>query len=85
MRQGSIIRKRSAGRTTWVLRFTVRQDGRTVHRSVFLCRDDQPVLLRKARLLLERYRERAGWAKEMALFARLGRAARAALGRCRGG
>jgi hypothetical protein len=52
-----------------------------VHRSVRLCRDDQPELLEKARRLLRRYRERAGWARELALFARLAGAARAALGR----
>jgi hypothetical protein len=81
IRQGTILSKQVAGRRTWVLRFVVHQDGRTVHRSVFLCRDDEPALLEKARDLLKRYRERAGWAKELALFARIAGAARAALRR----
>jgi hypothetical protein len=81
IRQGTIVSKMVAGRKKWVLRFVVTGDGPSIHRSVFLCCDDQPALLTKARRLLQRYRERAGWAKEMALFARLAGAAHAALGR----
>jgi hypothetical protein len=81
IRQGTIVGKVVAGRRKWVLRFVVRLGGRTVHRSVYLCRDDEPALLEKARELLKRYRERAGWARELTLFARIAGAAHAALKR----
>jgi hypothetical protein len=81
MRQGTIVAKKGAGRRTWVLRFVVRCAGRTVHRSAFLCRDDEPALLERARALLRRCRARGAWFKELVRLARLAGAARAAVGR----
>ena len=84
LRQRTIVAKTVAGRRKWVLRFVARQDGRIVHRSIHLCSEDQPALLEKARLLLNRCRERGGWARELTLFARLAAAAHAALKRLKG-
>jgi hypothetical protein len=85
MRQGSIVAKRASGRMTWVLRFVVRNGGRSVHRSVLLCGDDEPGLLLRARRLLRHYRSRSAWAEEVALFARVAGAAKATLGRLASG
>ena len=81
-RQGVIVSKiSSTGRRVWALRFCSRDQGRRVHRSIYLGGDDQPELLRRARLLLQEYRSRAGWAKEIATYAQFAAGANAALKR----
>ncbi len=62
-----------------MLRFTVSVDGRKTQRCLYICSADRPDLLQYARRLLRRCRERAGWGRQLALFARLAAAARAAV------
>lgn len=55
--QGSIVRKRADGRACWAVRFVVREGERSRHKSIYLTTQD-PEILRRARVLLARYRER---------------------------
>jgi hypothetical protein len=80
-RQGSIVAKWARGRRVWALRFRVRDQGRTVQRSIYLGGDDQPELLRHAQDLLRRCRERARWSRELAASARMAAAIRTTLRR----
>ncbi len=79
-RQGVIVSKVVHGQRRWVLRFTVSVDGRKTQRcDPSMCSGDRRAQLNHARRLLQRCRERAGWGRQLALFARLAAAARAAV------
>ena len=69
--QGVLAPRVVAGRRVWSIRFVVREDGRKVHRAVYVGGDDQPELLERARGELEKYRARARWPGEVAAYARL--------------
>jgi hypothetical protein len=80
-RQGSIVAKWARGRRVWALRFRVRDQGRTVQRSVYLGGDDQPELLGRARDFLRQCRAQALWPGEVAASARMAAAIRTTLRR----
>jgi hypothetical protein len=68
--QGTLVRKATpSGRQTWVIRFVDTSGGKRVHRSVYVGAD--PRLVRRARHLLGRYRQRRRWPEEVATFVRL--------------
>ena len=68
--QGTLVRKTTpSGRTTWVIRYVDTSGGKRVHRSIYVGAD--PQLLRRARHLLGRYRERQRWPEEIATYVRL--------------
>ncbi len=68
--QGTLVRKATpSGRTTWVIRYVDTSGGKRVHRSVYVGADSR--LLRRARHLLGRYRERQRWPEEIATYVRL--------------
>ena len=73
--QGSLAAKTANGRRVWVLRFVAGEGGRRVHKSIYVGNDDRPELLRRARRLLDRYRERRRWPEQLAAYVRLARAA----------
>jgi hypothetical protein len=80
-RQGSIVAKWARGRRVWALRFRLREQGRTVQRSVYLGGDDQPELLGRARDFLRQCRAQALWPGEVAASARMAAAIRTTLRR----
>ena len=68
--QGTLVRKTMpSGRQTWVIRFVDASGGKRVHRSLHVGTDLQ--LVRRARHLLGRYRQRQGWPEEIATYVRL--------------
>jgi hypothetical protein len=70
IRQGTLVRKAMpSGRKTWVIRYVDSQGGKRIHRSVHVGTD--PELVRLARQLLGRYRQRQRWPAEIATYVRL--------------
>jgi hypothetical protein len=68
--QGALVRKTMpSGRKTWAIRFVDTSGGKPVHRSVYVGVD--PRLVRRARHLLGRYRQRQRWPEEIATYVRL--------------
>jgi hypothetical protein len=68
--QGSLVRKTTpSGRETWRIRFVDTSGGKRVHRSLHVGTD--PQLVRRARHLLGRYRQRQRWPAEIATYVRL--------------
>jgi hypothetical protein len=68
--QGALVRKAMpSGRKTWVVRFVDTSGGKRVHRSLHVGTD--PQLVRRARQLLGRYRQRRRWPAEIATYVRL--------------
>ena len=68
--QGTLVRKTTrSGRKTWVIRYVDTAGGKRVHRSIHVGTD--PQLVRRARHLLGRYRQRQRWPEEIATYARL--------------
>ena len=68
--QGSLVRKTTpSGRETWRIRFVDTSGGKRVHRSLHVGTD--PQLVRRARHLLSRYRQRQRWPEEIATYVRL--------------
>ena len=68
--QGTLVRKTMpSGRKTWRIRFVDTSGGKRVHRSLHVGTD--PQLVRRARHLLGRYRQRQRWPEEIATYARL--------------
>jgi hypothetical protein len=82
--QGTVVAKRDGDRRYWVLRFRVREGGRIMLRSVYLCGDDQPELLERARCLLLDPRGPSRWPREVAACARCARAVCAVVRRLTG-
>jgi hypothetical protein len=80
-RQGALVQKTVGGSRVWVVRFCVRENGRTVQRSLYVGTDDQVELLQRVRDLLRRYRAPSQWPKEMACYARFAASAHAAVKR----
>ena len=68
--QGTLVRKTMpSGRKTWVIRYVDASGGKRVHRSLHVGTD--PQLVRRARRLLGRYRQRQRWPAEIATYVRL--------------
>ena len=68
--QGTLVRKTMpSGRKTWRIRFVDTAGGKRVHRSLHVGTD--PQLVRRARHLLGRYRQRQRWPAEIATYVRL--------------
>ena len=68
--QGTLVRKTMpSGRKTWVIRYVDTSGGKRVHRSLHVGTD--PQLVRRARHLLSRYRQRQRWPEEIATYVRL--------------
>ena len=68
--QGTLVRKTMpSGRKTWRIRFVDTSGGKRVHRSLHVGTD--PQLVRRARHLLGRYRQRQRWPAEIATYVRL--------------
>ena len=68
--QGTLVRKTMpSGRKTWRIRFVDTAGGKRVHRSLHVGTD--PQLVRRARQLLGRYRQRQRWPEEIATYVRL--------------
>ena len=68
--QGTLVRKTMpSGRKTWRIRFVDTAGGKRVHRSLHVGTD--PQLVRRARHLLSRYRQRQRWPEEIATYVRL--------------
>ena len=68
--QGTLVRKTTpSGRKTWAIRFVDASGGKRVHRSLHVGTD--PQLVRRARHLLGRYRQRQRWPEEIATYVRL--------------
>ena len=68
--QGTLVRKAMpSGRETWVIRYVDASGGKRVHRSLHVGTD--PQLVRRARHLLSRYRQRQRWPAEIATYVRL--------------
>jgi hypothetical protein len=81
VRQGALVQKTTGSCRFWVVRFYVRDNGRTVQRSVYVGLDHETELRRRVEELLQRYRAPRHWPKEVASFARFAASAHAALGR----
>ena len=74
--QGGLVAMDSAsGRRVWVVRVVDVVEGRRVHKSIYVGGHDQPELLRRARLWLDRCRVRGRVAAEVEGHARLAAAA----------
>jgi hypothetical protein len=69
--RGSLVAKQARGRRVWAVRFVAAQDGRPIHRSIFVGGDEVPELLERTRFLLEGYRLPRRWAEEVQGYARL--------------
>jgi hypothetical protein len=68
--QGTLVRKAMpSGRQTWAIRYVDASGGKRVHRSLHVGTDLQ--LVRRARHLLGRYRQRQRWPAEIATYVRL--------------
>ena len=68
--QGALVRKTMpSGRKTWAIRFVDTSDGKRIHRSIHVGTD--PQLVRRARHLLGRFRQRQRWPAEIATYVRL--------------
>ena len=68
--QGTLVRKTMpSGRKTWAIRYMDTTGGKRVHRSLHVGTD--PQLVRRARHLLSRYRQRQRWPEEIATYVRL--------------
>jgi hypothetical protein len=68
--QGTLVRKTMpSGRATWRIRYVDTSGGKRVHRSLHVGTD--PQLVRRARHLLGRYRQRRRWPEEIATYVRL--------------
>jgi hypothetical protein len=72
---GPVAMNSASGRRVWVVRLVDVVEGRRVHKSIYVGGDDQPELLRRARLWLDRCRVRGRVAAEVAGHARLAAAA----------
>jgi hypothetical protein len=81
VRRGSLTTKRAYGKRFWVLRFDRPEQGRACHRTIYIGRE--PELLRRTCCLLQQYRSRALWEKEVAAYAQLVGLLRAVLERLR--
>jgi len=80
-RQGTLVQKTVGRSRVWVVRYCVRDNGRTVQRSLYVGTEDQAELVQRVRELLRRYRAPGRWPKEVAAFARFAASAHAALKR----
>lgn len=74
LHQGALVAKPSDGKWYWQLRFDVTQDGRTVHRAIYVGREKDSELLRRTRELLADIRRRVEWPTEAAGFVVMARA-----------
>ena len=69
--RGTLVAKMASGRRLWVVRYFVQEEGRRVHKSIYVGGDDVPELLDRVGHLLEEYRLQGRWAEEVEGYARI--------------